>query len=338
VPEPGGSGGVVVLGLAPSLMISVETRSDGGREAHLHPGGQGFWVARMAARLGVPVTLVAPLAGEPGVALRALIESEGVTVRAHHSRDPCGVWISEGHEGESATVYDQPPPSLSRHDGDALLDLLLAEALGAAVTVLTGDPRGDMVDPASFRRLANDLHALAGTVVGDLAGSALDAALDGGLDVLKVSHEELIAAGLAEDGSHDALVAAIDLLRERGADAVLVSRAAEPALAHTGERPVALHAPAFEVLNHRGAGDSMTGALAAALSRGAPMEDAMRRAVAAAAMNVRRRGLGTGSRDTIERLAPRVALEPLGGPPAPQSGGPRPGSRAPIRPPASRPA
>jgi 1-phosphofructokinase len=327
----------VVLGLAPILMISVEARSDGGREAHLHPGGQGVWVARMAARLGVPVTLVAPLAGEPGVALGALIESEGVRVRHHGSREPCGVWISEGHEGEPATVYDQPPPSLSRHDGDALLDLMLAEALGAAVTVLTGDPRGDMLDPPSFRRLANDLHALAGTVVGDLAGSALDAALDGGLDVLKVSDEELVAAGLAEDASRGALLDAVGPLRDRGAEAVLISRAAEPAIAHTGERLVELHAPAFEVLNHRGAGDSMTGALAAALSEGAPIENAMRRAVAAAAMNVRRRGLGTGSRDTIERLAPRVTLEPLDGPRA-RSGGPRRGSRAPIRPPARRPA
>lgn len=55
----------------------------------------------------------------------------------------------------------------------------------------------------------------------------------------------------------------------------------------------------------------MTGALAAALSEGAPTEDAMRRAVAAAAVNVRRRGLGTGSRDTIDRLIPGVVLEPL---------------------------
>jgi 1-phosphofructokinase len=51
-----------------------------------------------------------------------------------------------------------------------------------------------------YRRLAADLRAAGKVVVADLAGSRLDAVLEGGIDVLKVSDEELAADGLAESG------------------------------------------------------------------------------------------------------------------------------------------
>ncbi len=35
-------------------------------EVHVHAGGQGFWVARMAAKLGAEVALCCALGGEPG--------------------------------------------------------------------------------------------------------------------------------------------------------------------------------------------------------------------------------------------------------------------------------
>ena len=53
-----------------------------------------------------------------------------------------------------------------------------------------------------YRRLATDIRGNDGTVVADLSGSRLDAALTGGVDVLKVSEEELERDGRIErDGS-----------------------------------------------------------------------------------------------------------------------------------------
>lgn len=302
---------VAVLAVAPVLMISIERGPHGVREVHLHPGGQGFWVARMVARLGVSVELVGPFGGEPGCALTALIERDGVRVRAVAADEPNGVWISDQQEGDPATVVDHAPPPLSRHGADSLLDRFLTAGLGARVTVITGDPSGESLDTEAYRRLAHDLHALEGVVLADLSGDALAGALAGGLDVAKVSHEELIEAGYATGAGEAELVAGIRALRARGAGAVLVSRADAPLLAHTGERLVCAETPDFEPLNHRGAGDSMTGAMAAALAEGRPVEEALRRAVAAGALNVRRQGLGTGSREAIERLAERVDIRAL---------------------------
>jgi 1-phosphofructokinase len=97
-------GTVAVLACSPTLMITIDRSGSEVDEVHLHPGGQGFWVARMAARLGATVRLVAPLGGEPGIALRALIESEGIDVVPVAARWPNAVWVSEDMEVEGPTV------------------------------------------------------------------------------------------------------------------------------------------------------------------------------------------------------------------------------------------
>jgi 1-phosphofructokinase len=148
-------------------------------------------------------------------------------------------------------------------------------------------------------------------VVADLSGEPLRCALEGGLTVLKVSHEELLDDGLVGDDSEKALVSAMSRLSEEGAENVVITRAEEPALALIDGRVVAVQPPILEVVDHRGAGDSMTAGLAAGIARGLDLLDALRLGAAAAALNVTRRGLATGDRREIERLADHIELRPL---------------------------
>lgn len=55
----------------------------------------------------------------------------------------------------------------------------------------------------------------------------------------------------------------------------------------------------------------MTAGIAVALGRGEPVLDAVRLGAAAGALNVTRRGLGTGRRTEIERFAAQVRIEEL---------------------------
>lgn len=309
---PARGGSVTVLASAVTLMVSVE-RSDGGgaHEVHLHAGGQGFWVARMAARLGARVTLVGPFGGESGTALRALIEAEGVGVRAIETCRPNAVWISDDAEGETATVSEVAPPELMRHETDGLFNAVLGSGLESDVTVLTGAPPG-ILAADRYEGLAHDLHAVGGRVMADLSGEQLERALDGGLDLVKVAHDEMVEAGLAEDDAPDALLEGARRMRERGAAAVMVSRAEQPLLALVGDRVMEVTTPAFQPVNHRGAGDSMTGAAAAALAGGAGIDEVLRLSVAAGALNVTRRGLGSGDARAVRRLSERVALRAAG--------------------------
>jgi 1-phosphofructokinase len=65
-----------------------------------------------------------------------------------------------------------------------------------------------------------------------------------------------------------------------------------------------------QTVDPRGAGDSMTAGIAAALCRGEDLLSAARLGAAAGGLNVTRRGLATGSRPEIERLMEHVQIEP----------------------------
>ena len=76
----------------PVLTVTIEDR-EGGDEVHLHAGGQGLWVGRMAVSLGANVRLISAIGGEAGVVLDHLIANEGIVT--------CGV---------STGVISRPDP------------------------------------------------------------------------------------------------------------------------------------------------------------------------------------------------------------------------------------
>lgn len=305
-------GRAVVFTPSPLVTVTIEGRPDGEPEIHLHAGGQGVWIARMLARLGVAVQVCAPFGGEAGPVVCELVRREGVAVRAVHASGNNGGYVHDRRAGERTEVAAVAPPVLGRHDLDALCNAVLVEGLDADVVVLGGpdDPR--VVSPSTYRRLASDLSGKGVPVVADLTGAYLTEAVAGGVAVAKASHEDLVADGLAKSADVDDLRHAATDLVEAGARTAVVSRAGEPALALTEGRWLEVRAPAFERVDHRGAGDSMTAGIAAALASHAAIEDALRLGAAAGALNTTRRGLATGESDLIERLAHRVTVRPYG--------------------------
>lgn len=81
----------------------------------------------------------------------------------------------------------------------------------------------------------------------------------------------------------------------------------------TDGRLVRVVGPRLEPVETRGAGDSLTAGVAAGLARGLPLLDAVAIGAAAGALNVTRRGLGTGVREQIEQLTELVAVEDVEG-------------------------
>lgn len=108
-------------------------------------------------------------------------------------------------------------------------------------------------------------------------------------DVLTPNESEVrLLAGLPEDAP---VAAAASLLLMRGATSVLVTLgAAGCALYRAHQAPVTLPGRRMTVVDTIGAGDTFTGALAAALARGEPLPEAMAWANAAAALSVTGQG------------------------------------------------
>jgi 1-phosphofructokinase len=277
-----------VLPPAPLLTITVEA-SPAGDEIHLHPGGQGVWAARLIASLGVDVVLCATFGGETGQVIEGLLDAWDIDVRAVTTQGWNGAYIHDRRSGSRVAVASTDAGPRSRHDVDELYGMMFTAGLDADVVVLGGpettrSARGEaaaVVPDDIYTRLARDLRRNGTTVVVDLCGDVLDATLHGGVDVLKVSDEELEVTGAVPDRSTGSLLAAMDGLRGRGAGAVVVTCAERPILASIGDTTFELRSPSVDPVDERGAGDSVTAAITAALAAGADPLSAVRLGAAA---------------------------------------------------------
>jgi len=304
---------LVVFSPSPLLTITVEAADTPRQEIHLHAGGQGFWVARMAALLGAQVCLCCALGGESGAVLRSLIARENVELLEVECAAANGVYIHARRDGVREQLARTDCMGLSRHEADELYGVTLSAALDAGLAMLTGVDPPTVLESDIYRRLAGDLRGNGVQVIADLAGSPLTAALAGGLDLLKISEEELLREDLAASSGLEDLLKASDQLYGAGARTVLISRAEEPALVFdgVGQRYLALAGPQVEALEPRGTGDSMFAALGASLARGQNLDAALRLAMAAGCLNATRRGLGTGTSQQIEQLSHHIEIEEI---------------------------
>lgn len=308
------AGHVVVFAPSPELTITIEDHSDDG-DIHIHAGGQGVWQARMVRALRADVTLCATFAGETGKVLQHLLDDEGIRFVAVKRAGRGAAYIHDRRDGERQQIIETAGDPLSRHDLDELYGITLREGIESDVVLLSG-PAGDgVISPDVYRRLAADLREHDCTVIIDLAGDRLDAALEGGVDVVKVSHEELLADGRITDDTVDEILAAMRRLRSDGAGTVIVTRAANPLLLLTGDDVKQVSSPKMEIVDTRGAGDSFTAAMAVALARGLSIEQAVALGASAGALNVTRHGLGTGDFDAIHKFSSRVKIGSVGAEP-----------------------
>lgn len=301
---------VVVFAPLPILTVTIEDRA-GEPDIHVHAGGQGVWQSRMVSSLGVPVVLCAALGGETGDVLGHLLPAEDITVKTVRVSSRNGAYVHDRRDGQREEIADAPGSPLDRHERDSLYELTLTEGLAHGRVLLSG-PQGDRVLPPDlYRRLTTDLSANGCKVAADLAGERLEAVLAGGPDLVKVSHEELLADGRAKSEEAGDLVAAMRTLRDDGAATVIVSRSGDaPALAllADGDDVVEIVMPSLEPADPRGAGDSMTAGVVAALASGRPLRKALQVGAACGALNVVRHGLGTGGARAVEAIAERVEL------------------------------
>lgn len=301
---------VVIFAPSPLLTVTIEDES-GEPDLHVHAGGQGVWQARMLRTLGRRVGICAVLTGEAGSVVRDLLEAEGIEVNAVDREGRAAAYVHDRRSGHRDSMIELPGDPLSRHDLDELYAIMLRETMRADVVLLSGPADDGIVQDDVYRRLASDVMATDTRVVVDLAGGRLEAALQSGVTVVKVSDSELMRDGRIAGDSIDELVEAGRRLQGEGAQSVIVSRAGKETLVLEGDRVFAVRVPVMEEVDSRGAGDSFTAAFVSALLDGEAIPDAVALGAAAGALNVTRHGLGTGDPQAIRRLREQVEVRPL---------------------------
>jgi len=328
--ETGGTPLITVFDPFPVLTVTIEDR-EGHDEVHLHAGGQGLWVGRMAVSLGARVRLISAMGGEAGTVLDRLIANEGIVTCGVSTTVDSAVYVHDRRSGGREELAEVKPAPLSRHELDALYEEALIESLDADAFVLAGPRPGVSVPEGTYQRLAADVGRVQERIVADLSGDTLREALEAGtVRVVKVSDEELVGAGLAKGDGRAELLAGMAHMHELGGSDVVVTRGAEPMLALLDGALVEVEAPQFTPNDNRGGGDAITAALAVGLARGDALGDALRLGAAAGALNVTRRGLASVEPDHAERLSRRVGLRRIDAPGVPGSDAPEGGPTAEV--------
>jgi len=301
---------VAIFGPNPLLTVTLEANA-GGDDLHLHAGGQGVWVARIAGELGAWPVLCGFAGGEAAAALVPLLEALPGELRLTRTAGSSGWYVTDRRGGERRLLASATSPPPSRHELDDLVSATIAAALCSRVLVVCNPFPGDNLPLEVYGRLVGDARSNGVTVIVDLSTPRLEAALAGRPDLVKLNDWELAEVVRAPVGEPAQMRAAVEHLRSLGAGTVLVTRGVEAAVLFRGDETFELIGPRFENGAREGCGDTMVGAIAASLAGGRPLHDALVTGAAAGAANFLRHGLGTGDRDVIAELAGSVQLRPL---------------------------
>jgi 1-phosphofructokinase len=303
---------VAIFSPNPMLSITIEAlTAEGGDDIHVHPAGQGVWVARMAAELGAEPILCGFIGGEVGSVLRPLLEELPGELRLVETAAASGAYIHDRRSGEREPVGQSAAMPPSRHEIDDLFSVSVAAALGCDLLAVCGPYPEEGVPLEMYSSLVADVKANGVPVIADLSSPRLDRSLEGKPDLVKINDWQLAGYIAGPVDTEERMRAAMERVQEAGAGSVIITRAGDPALAMRDGKVWELKPPKFERGAREGCGDSMMGALSATIAAERDWEDVLRLSAAAGATNFLRHGLGTGARTVIEELAPRVQLREL---------------------------
>ena len=258
---------------------------------NISPGGKGSNAAVAAARQGARVALIARIGDDDfGRMGLDLWQTEGIATEY--------VERATGERSGVAQilVYDDGDNSIAVHPGAG--SGLNAQHVLAARNLVEGCKvvMASCEVPVEATLQAFELARTAGvvTLLNPAPARLLPAGLLALVDVLTPNESELYQ--LAGSGHADSTDSAAKHLLGQGTGAVLVTLgAAGCRLYQPGRDPIQLAGRNMQVADTIGAGDTFTGALAAALARGEPLETAMLWANAAAALSVTRHGAIAGT-------------------------------------------
>ncbi|HEY2948308.1 MAG TPA: 1-phosphofructokinase family hexose kinase [Micromonosporaceae bacterium] len=233
------------------------------------PGGKGVNVSRALLANGVPTRAVLPCGGPDGAQLVSLLRAEGVDLLEVPIAGRTRSNITLAEPDGTVTKVNEPGPTLSAGEFEAVTRAVLAAAEHADWVVVSGSlPPGLAVD--AFGRLCERLSRAGARLAVDTTGPALRAAAEAGVALVKPNRGELAEVVGAPLRSLGDVIDAAQVVRGWGAGAVLASLGADGAVfvndgaAHAGECPVAV--PRSSV----GAGDALLAGFLAAGATGPP--------------------------------------------------------------------
>jgi 1-phosphofructokinase family hexose kinase len=252
-------------------------------ELHALPGGKGVNAARAAVALGGRVMTTGIAGGHAGRWIVESLSAEGLQPHWSFAKaESRTTYVVVDAAGESILVYERPAGA-TPDEYAAFLRLLAQQLLPlSGMAVVAGSiPAG--IDVRGHGAIVEVCREAGVPLLVDASGHGLLAALAAGPDVVKISRDEAVEAGVAGAGA-TAVEAAI-LLVERGARLAVVTDGAGEVAAADATTVWQLTVPPLEAVNPVGSGDSFNAAMSLALLDGADIPSALVKGVGAGSAN-----------------------------------------------------
>ena len=270
------------------------------------PGGKGVNAARVARRLGARVVTSGIAGGHVGRWLVEALEREGLAPRFTPAvAESRTTYVTVDEAGATVIVYERPSP-VTEEELEAFLSLLATELLPAADRAIVAGSLPGGLPPGSYGRIVEAARAAGTPLLVDTSGRDLGSALGVEPDLVKVSLDEVVGAGLAATGA-TAAMAAEGLLRA-GAQVAIVTDGARPAAASDGRGALDVTVPEVHAVNAVGSGDAVNAGISIALARGEALEGAVALGIAAGSANAATFSGGDVDPATVEQLREQVVV------------------------------
>ncbi|WNS44266.1 1-phosphofructokinase [Paenibacillus sp. MMS20-IR301] len=299
----------VTLNPSVDYIVEVEEFITGGlnrmkRDMKL-PGGKGINVSRVLNQLGVANTATGFLGGFTGGYIEDWLRKETIDSDFVHISDDTriNIKLKAGEE----TEINGAGPDITTAEAEQLLHKLDGLKLGDIV-ILSGSIPPSLGNDFYGRLIAICRQQGAEFVI-DTTGQALKEALAQGPLLVKPNHHELAELFGVAINTREEIITYGRKLLEGGAKHVLVSMAGEGALFISGQEVYHASAPAGQVKNSVGAGDSMIAGFVGTLSLTGNLLEAFRAGVASGSATAFSDDLA--ERQLIEELRPSIVLSQL---------------------------
>ncbi len=313
--------GILTITLNPAvdLATSVDRVTAGPKlycgVPRVDPGGGGVNAARAIRKLGGEVTALVAVGGAMGEQLLQLLASEDVLTLAVHV---------DGETRQSFAVTDEttgkqfrfsvPGESMDSTDGARLLSAIAQAPPREGYVVLSGGVTPGLGDDFP-QQVLNAIAPRTDKLVVDTSKTALAHLLNlpgKPMHMLRLDQREAEqAAGQELATVEESLGFAQGLIARGVAHIVAGGRGAEGSVLATPDQRFFCRTPHVEVQSKIGAGDAFTGALTLAMSRGEPLDQALRWGVAAASATVGTEGTALFESSQVEALLPQCEVQSL---------------------------
>ncbi|MDR2896513.1 MAG: 1-phosphofructokinase family hexose kinase [Propionibacteriaceae bacterium] len=274
-------------------------------------GGKGINVSRTLEALGVASQASGFVGGGSGQQLLACLDGANFTLEFVPVGGATRTNLKVICANDGLTELNEAGPTVSTDEFNSLVDRLLDWAAPGVVLVFAGSlPPG--IDPVTYVALIAACRDKGAIVIVDADGPTLRLATSVPGVIIKPNCFELgqLVGRETEPSLDESCALALDLIAQ-GVGLVLVSAGADGALFVDRRQVIRAPAVPVKVASTVGAGDAMVAALALAISRDWPLDEAARLAMACAAGACTTLGTTPPPKELVDQLLTEVQLEVL---------------------------